>query len=113
MTIPLYIWFALASAALMGVYSVAIKVQLRYRVCSPLLAGGIALFFVAIRLSGLVTIPNIILAARGFVALGVGYVLNRLMKFPIERQSDRVYRLRLVASILLFAGLSIILLAGR
>lgn len=55
-----------------------------------LLAGGVALFFVAIDLSGIVTIPNIILALRGFVALAAGYALNRLMKLPIERQGGRI-----------------------
>jgi drug/metabolite transporter (DMT)-like permease len=78
--------------------------------CAILVTGGIALYFTSIKLSGKITTPNIILASRGFIVLSVGFLLNKILHIPIERQNNNIYVFRLAATCMLFAGLVIIIL---
>jgi drug/metabolite transporter (DMT)-like permease len=78
--------------------------------CAALVTTGIALYFASIKTSGKITTPNIILATRGFIVLLAGFILNKMLRIPIERQSNNIYILRLVATCMLFAGIAIILL---
>lgn len=78
-----------------------------------LLTGGIALFFASMNVSGLITIPNIILAVRGFIALAAGFAFNRFLHIHIERQTATIYLLRTIGAVLLFVSLSLIILQSR
>lgn len=81
-------------------------------ICAILVTGGIALFFTSIKISGNITIPNIILATRGFIVLLVGFVLNKLLSVSIEKQSNTIYILRLIATFMVFVSLVIIIVQG-
>lgn len=78
-----------------------------------LLTAGIGLFFVSMNLSGLITIPNILLAVRGFFAIAAGFALQRFLRIPIEKQTAAIYLLRLLGAVLLFVSLTLILLRGQ
>jgi drug/metabolite transporter (DMT)-like permease len=77
--------------------------------CGLLVSGGIAFYFTFIKTSDNVTIPNIVLATRGFIVLLFGFVLNKLLSISIERQSNTVYVFRLIATCMLFISLVIII----
>ncbi len=70
-----------------------------------MLLGGIGLYMAAIHLAGNVTIPNIILSWRGLFVFILGLIWNRFASIPMERQSGRIYLLRLAGTGLLLAAL--------
>jgi drug/metabolite transporter (DMT)-like permease len=72
-----------------------------------LLLCSVVAFFIAIQKAGHVTTPNIFFATRSFIALGAGYVLNKALKTPIERQPGIVYVFRVIGAGLLFAAIVI------
>jgi hypothetical protein len=78
--------------------------------CAAMVTIGIAFYFASIQTSGKITTPNIILASRGFIVLLAGFILNKMLRIPIERQSNKIYVLRLIATCMLFVSIAIILL---
>ena len=71
---------------------------------------AITFFFRSLDSSDGGTIPNIVLSSRGFSTLLIGFTLGKALKIPIEKQSRKIYKLRVLGSILLLAGLVIALL---
>jgi hypothetical protein len=69
-----------------------------------LVLGSLLGLYSAFLMAGGVILPNVIYGTRGFFALLVGYVLNKSLRLPMERQSGAVYALRLVGTILLVAA---------
>lgn len=119
---PLTVTFI--SAALSGAVCLPILMLPRYRVYRIarldvllICAGGAVLvpsmlgLFWAFGQIG-VTIPNILLALRGFFLLVIGYLLGRTrwLPHPIETQSRGVYLLRLAGTAILFASVLMIVL---
>ncbi|MBN1558029.1 MAG: hypothetical protein JW951_07775 [Lentisphaerae bacterium] len=71
--------------------------------------GGVFGLYTAFRLADGVIVPNVIYGARGFFALAAGYVLNKTLHRPLERQSNAVYALRLAATLLLAAAVFLVI----
>ena len=65
-----------------------------------------ALFFSFDMANG-VTVPNIIFGTRGFFALAGGAILGRYLPQPLEKQSKKVYILRILATALIFGSVLI------
>jgi drug/metabolite transporter (DMT)-like permease len=78
---------------------------LLFGTAGAMLLGGIGLYMAAIRLAGNVTIPNIVLSWRGLFVFVMGLIWNAFALIPMERQSWKIYLLRLAGTGLLLAGL--------
>ena len=66
--------------------------------------GAVLGLYSAFRMAGGVILPNVIYGTRGFFALAAGYLLSRMLRLPLERQSGAVYALRLAGTLLLAAA---------
>jgi drug/metabolite transporter (DMT)-like permease len=73
-----------------------------------LLVGAISALYSAYRAADGVTIPNVLLATRGLVVLGAGYLLGKLLKTPMESQPGRVYVLRVLGALLIVASVALV-----
>lgn len=111
------------SSVLWGPAAVCLLALPRYRqyrvapldVTLLMLCGGLTLaavggLYTAFRLADSVILPNVVYGTRGFFALAAGYVLNRRLKVPMERQAGSVYAARVLGAVLLF--LAVLLAAG-
>jgi drug/metabolite transporter (DMT)-like permease len=76
-----------------------------------LVLGSVLALYFAFRMAGGVILPNVIYGTRGVFALAAGYVLNKTLRLPMERQSGVIYALRLAGTILLAAAVFLSLAA--
>lgn len=76
-----------------------------FAVRAILVLGSVFGLYTAFRMAGGVIVPNVIYGTRGIFALAAGYMLNRTLRVPMERQSPAVYGLRLAGMILLALGI--------
>jgi drug/metabolite transporter (DMT)-like permease len=73
-----------------------------------LLILSVGLLYIAYELVDGVTIPNVILSVRGLFVLVVGFLLSRVQKRPMERQSNAVYVARVVGTAFLVVSVLIV-----
>jgi drug/metabolite transporter (DMT)-like permease len=64
--------------------------------------------FTSFEMADEVTTPNIVFATRGFITIIAGYVIGMFLKYPIERQSRKIYLYRAFGTSLLFTALILI-----
>ncbi len=72
---------------------------------------AITALYGAFRKAGGVIIPNIVFGFQGFFALMAGWMLNRTLRLPFERQPIRIYLLRTAGTIFFFVALILVLTA--
>ena len=92
------------------IYRIALPDVALFLLSGIFFTATITSFLQAIDQAGGVTVPNIIFAVRGFIILVIGYLLNRTLRIPIERQPGVVYLLRTLGTIILFVAILIVLL---
>ncbi|MHC4714062.1 MAG: EamA family transporter [Planctomycetota bacterium] len=70
--------------------------------------GAVWAFYAAFERAGGVTVPNVILGARGLFVLAIGYLLRGVLKVPLERQTSKVYALRLIGTVLFMVAVALV-----
>jgi len=73
-----------------------------------LLVVTVGLLYIAYGLADGVTIPNVILSARGLLVLVAAFLLGRIQKVPMERQSNAVYVLRAIGTVLFLVSVLLV-----
>ncbi len=91
-------------------YRVAVRDWGMFLLSGGVTVAGLGCLYKAFLLADGVTLVNVILGTRGLFGLLMGAVLGRVLRVPLEKQPVRIYVLRAVASVLLFAALLIVLL---
>ncbi|MDK1032611.1 MAG: EamA family transporter [Planctomycetia bacterium] len=91
-------------------YKVKALDVLLFLIGGTVFAAAVWFLFTSFERADGVTIPNIVLGCRGFLVLGIGYGLNKVLRVPIERQRGVIYLLRAAGTVLLFLAILIVLL---
>ena len=76
-----------------------------------ILVGSILALYLAFRGAGGVTVPNVILGARGFFVLVAGAVVGRALPVPFERQRWSVYAFRAVGTAFFLGAIALVSLS--
>jgi len=76
------------------------------------LVGSVLALYFAFERAGGVTVPNVILGARGFFVIVVGAALGRLLPIPLERQRWPIYALRALGTALFLGAIVLVSLAS-